>query len=134
MNLYGYETAARPDTSPHQCVNCLKGNPGDGPFFRFPNRHPHIGDLWFCADCQEMVLHAWRLVSLPKHEEEIAQVQAAAAAEVEAAREAMARTSELDQLLAEATTQAREATERAELAEQAAARRSGTRLRRRTRR
>jgi hypothetical protein len=76
VNVYGYEISAVPNTSPHQCVNCMKGNPGDGPFFRFPNRHPHVGDLWFCADCQSLVLHAWRLMPLARYEEQVAELKA----------------------------------------------------------
>jgi hypothetical protein len=99
----------------------MKGNPGDGPFFRFPNRHPHVGDLWFCADCQSLVLHAWRLMPLARYEEQVAELKATVERELGGLREEKERLQGVEQREVEAVQLARAATERAELAEEAAA-------------
>ena len=82
------------------------GRSDDGPYVRLPVRN-QFGEIWLCGAHQEHVLAANRLMSLRLYEERMAELRAEIAPQVKTARDAMARTTELDQQLASATTQAR---------------------------
>ena len=64
-----FEIAATPTGAPFQCL-CGAGSPADGPYVRLPILTV-AGDAWLCAAHCEVVLSAFRLMSLSLYERRV---------------------------------------------------------------